>query len=402
MLCNKAPKILPGFAAESVISDQDLLLLILLRLPIRSLLKFKSVSKRWLSLISNPHFSHRRSSSHPPAPSGIFLPRPCPNFSPEYDFLSLSTNSPRAPFESIDFTERKQGTGTVQILQSCNGLVLCGSTNRNHSRRDYYVCNPTTKQFTTLPELRTGTIFGLNLAFDPSRSSNYKVVCVRDSDSFANNYQIEIYSSRTGPWRPCQGVFAAPISMRFHDGVYWNGAVHWISTWENCLYFDLREERLHELPMPRVPDGWEERRTVYAGNCGGRLRLIEVYDPRGLQFNVYEMEDDRSGWFVKYRIDLHCVSAAFPEVICSEENLELGLFPKFSVLAIIDRSEGDEESYLVVQILGKVVRVNVESGRFERLGLGEQNNGGETGAVYPIIEFGHNDAYLFIESLACV
>lgn len=188
--------------------------------------------------------------------------------------------------------------------------------------------------------------------------------------------------------------------MRFDCGVYWNRAVHWISTGENCLYFDLYEQKLHELPMPRVPDGWEERRVEYFGNCGGHLHLIEIYEPQELQLDVYEMREDRCGWFVKYRVDLRCVSVAFPKMIPSEEELEWGFLNKFSVMAIVGGVEVDEESYVVLKVDEKVVRVNVESGRFESL-VEIENGEGISTFIVPV-GFGQIDAYLYIESLACV
>lgn len=44
----------------------------------------------------------------------------------------------------------------------------------------YYVCNPTTKQFTTLPQINAGdnkSILGINLAFDPFKTLHYTVIC---------------------------------------------------------------------------------------------------------------------------------------------------------------------------------------------------------------------------------
>lgn len=190
--------------------------------------------------------------------------------------------------------------------------------------------------------------------------------------------------------------------MRFNSGVYWNNAVHWISTFENCLYFDLREEKLHELAMPRVPDGKEERRVEYFANCGENLYLIEIYEPEDLQFNVYEMKEDRSEWFVKYVVDLRCVAVAFPEMIPSEEDLEWGFLCRFSVMAVVGSGievDDDRESYLVLQVDGKVLRVNVKSGRFENL-VEIENGGGISESIEPV-GFGQIDAYLYFESLAC-
>lgn len=185
--------------------------------------------------------------------------------------------------------------------------------------------------------------------------------------------------------------------MRFDCGVYWNNAVHWISTLENSLYFDLCEEKLHELPMPRVPYGLEERRVEYFGNCGGNLHLIEVYEAE-MELNVYQMQDNHSGWFVKYRVDLRGVSVGFPEMIPSVMDVDMGFFPKFSVAAIVEGI--DQEAYVVLEVEGKIVRVNVESGRFER--LGQIENDGRTSEVPITVGFGRIDAFLYIENLACV
>lgn len=110
---------------------------------------------------------------------------------------------------------------------------------------------------------------------------------------------------------------------------------------------------------------------------------------------MYEVEDDRCGWFVKYRVDLHWVSTLFPKMSAAEE--EMG-FSKFTVLAIVDRSEVDEEPYVVLQSLGKAVRVDVKSGSFERM-VYILNDGGTT--KFPM-GFGEIDAFLYIETLACV
>ncbi|KAL9409366.1 hypothetical protein AB3S75_047707 [Citrus x aurantiifolia] len=59
--------------AEVIGNLDDLLTEILLRLPIKSLLKFKSVSKHWLSLISNPVFCHRLSLTRNQSQAFLFI-----------------------------------------------------------------------------------------------------------------------------------------------------------------------------------------------------------------------------------------------------------------------------------------------------------------------------------------
>ncbi|KAG5607315.1 hypothetical protein H5410_028807 [Solanum commersonii] len=125
--------------------------------------------------------------------------------------------------------------------------MLCSNSLSRLAKTNYYVCNPTTKHYTTLPksvlETENSKIHGISLAFDPAKSPHYKVICVRDSMSSPQHYQIESYSSQTGPWRLSGDPFI--VDVNFSKGVYWNGSIYWISTIGNltCLYYNLDFER---------------------------------------------------------------------------------------------------------------------------------------------------------------
>ncbi|KAH0677762.1 hypothetical protein KY285_025563 [Solanum tuberosum] len=146
-------------SARIVVSIDDLLIEILLRVPIRSLLCFKT--------FDYVHFDKK--------------------------------NPPKPPFKNLKFIKDSSG---ISILQSCNGLMLCSNSPSRLAKTNYYVCNPTTKHYTALPksvlETENSKIHGISLAFDPAKSPHYKVICVRDSVSSPQHYQIEIYSSQTG------------------------------------------------------------------------------------------------------------------------------------------------------------------------------------------------------------
>ncbi|KAG7035550.1 F-box protein, partial [Cucurbita argyrosperma subsp. argyrosperma] len=397
MHSSKAPKITTPFssaAAKSLADDDDLLLEILLRLPIRSLIRFKSVSKRWHSLISDPTFCHRRMTFQPSTPSGILCRPHSRRFSPGFDFVYLHPNPPRVPLESLEPSVPKR---RFVILKSCNGLLL----GRSYRKNDYYVYNPTTKQYKKLPKLqmnKNSTSIYLNLAYDPLRSSNYKVVCVRVLDS--TNFEIKIYSSDSGFWRPCcEGSSKALFILGFSCGVYWNGALYWLRYLENCICLDLCEEKLHRLAIPRASDGWRDRTIKYFGNWCGRLYWIEGVDSESTELIVYEMGDDRGcGWSLKYRVDLQRVCNLFPD---PSSGVRAALNSKFSVLTIVDQSEvgeeEEEEPYIVLLSGGNAIRVNVMSGRFERMQY--LNNGRTANTPHGV---GLIDAHFYIQSLACV
>ncbi|THF94268.1 hypothetical protein TEA_011494 [Camellia sinensis var. sinensis] len=340
-------------SSETVANNDDLLNQILLYLPIRSLLRFKSV----LGGIPNPNN---------PRPSGLFLYRDSHQIHPDFDFLSLlNYESPsKPPFNALTFVH---DPSDLRILQSCNGLLLCRGLH-------LYIYNPTTSQFATLPQpprrvlapLRCYTTFyAYNLAFDPSKSPHYKVVSVNFYCGLPDHYELDIYSSETGIWSPSGDPFTGDVS--FNLGVFWNGALHWISTsGGDSLYFNVDKERLETMPMPPIPDGWEERRLRYFRESRDHLHLIEIYGPHTTQFNVYKMERDYCGWFVKYRVDIDAIPNAFPEMIHSSLDPSDLYYYQFVILDLI-REENDEESFLVLYIPGKVIRYNFRDKSFREL-----------------------------------
>ncbi|CAA7026941.1 unnamed protein product [Microthlaspi erraticum] len=138
-------------SAEIVADLDDVLLQILSFLPVKTLLRSKRVSKRWLSLITNPDFSNRFIKSKHPLPiSGFFLQG---TRGTEYRFVSLddddvASNERVSLSLPLRFADHPAG---MIIMQSTNGLLLCKcSCSSQQFNTNYYVYNPVTKQNTLL------------------------------------------------------------------------------------------------------------------------------------------------------------------------------------------------------------------------------------------------------------
>ncbi|KAA3458166.1 F-box protein [Gossypium australe] len=361
--------------AEAIANNYDLLILILVRLPVKSLLQFKSVSKTWHSIISDPEFSRRLSLDI----SGLIMCKLSYQVNkPEYGFIPLGNKSSTddAPFKYLDFINHPSG---LKVVQSCNGLLLCRSSRYNKNFNcDYYICNPTTKQFVMIPlpanPQDARIVCSLSLAFDHTKSPHYKVVCVRwlnISDDPESNYvscQIEIYSSQTRSWRLSGKPFLAHVYTGFGGGVFCNGAIHWLGAWNNTsFYFNVQEEELRDLPMPPIPDDWEDlRRVLYFGESRNHLHLIEIYRPPTSRFSVYEVESDYSGWFVKYNINLDPLIVAYPGMVRTYLDPSDLHYYAFSIFYIV-REANDEESYMVLHIPEKAIRYSLKDGSFKKI-----------------------------------
>lgn len=134
--------------AVQIAYNNDLLTEILVRLPIKSLLRFQSVSKRWQSLISSPH-SCSRQTTHPRLAAGLFMFSNCINKEeqlPWINFISDLHNGNMVfsgiigPLTSFPFPENRP----CEVLHSCNGLLLIRTPMRYHLRykkKSFYAIN---------------------------------------------------------------------------------------------------------------------------------------------------------------------------------------------------------------------------------------------------------------------
>ncbi|KAK4489372.1 hypothetical protein RD792_005181 [Penstemon davidsonii] len=308
-------------------------------------------------------------------PNGLFY-----SILGQHPYIPFSPQKPRnAPSVNLNFTNNPS---VSTILQSCNGLFLCG----NKRSRTFYVYNPTTNRSTLLPEFRRGFPCGKTLAFDPVKSPYYKVVFVRYIvfDQFVRGltYQIEIYSSEIGGWR-IGGVMKSG-KLQIDKGVYWNGSIHWLSTGlvGNSWRFHVDSQVFDEMPTPPVQLSSYWRGDNYFLESFDHLHFIEP----GTQFNVYEMRRDYSEWFVKYCVDLSPVITAYGVPRGRHQYI-------FTKLALI---RDEKDSILVLRIPEKVLKYDLVDGSFEKLIEFEDYE------VNGILRYLDAEGFQYIESLCCV
>ncbi|KAM7461775.1 hypothetical protein LguiA_029896 [Lonicera macranthoides] len=366
-------------SVDTVGGDEDPLTQILFHLPITSLLRFKSISKHWLS-------------HHKPCVLSYPPPKQCSSASYRLIFAMFIS-----PYQTtrIRFCTFQYHKATFQDAYF-----------RLRSIR-HYIYNPTINQFTTLPQPHYLSLINpqftyataVNLAFDPSKSPNYEVILVYTLPGIY--YEMEIYSSETGLWKRTNESIRLQVNFRL--GVFWNGVINWSGRWGNSLYFNAQEERIGTIPMPPIPEDFGERRLMYFGVSNNHLHLVEIYGPRTTIFNVYEMERDYSGWFVKYRVDLHALMNAFPESISRYLDPSDLRYYRFVIPGLF-RGEDDEDSFLVLHIPGKAIGYRFRDRTFRKLcdfPLGETDI--ECDGTESSLKFnGWFDAFEFVESLSCV
>ncbi|KAF7154597.1 hypothetical protein RHSIM_Rhsim01G0013400 [Rhododendron simsii] len=336
-------------AAELIANNVDLLTEILVRLPAKSAIRFKCVSKQWLSLVSESQFSinHSARNPRPSSTSGLYV-----YIEGTQTFVSLQ--GPRHNLPSISFLDGLRERSTIKVAHSCNGLLLCYINSIEDGYfQQFIVCNPTTKKYTLLPK-PDGLVNGWSgcLVFDPSKSPrHYKVVIVGFSPGPCGPYQIDVYSSKSLCW---EKKFSTRQNL-FGHGVFWNGAIHWLTGDYFLVRFDGDGEEIIAMPNPRSPKNLFEHNIMYFGECGGGLILIQYRLYCSDRLRILELKRDHSGWVVKCRVNLGPLIAAFPEMETRRNYYSHG----FKVLCAV-KGENERGFVLLLAIPGRIVSYNLK------------------------------------------
>ncbi|XP_026400294.1 F-box protein At5g07610-like [Papaver somniferum] len=288
---------------------------------VKSLFLFKSVSKQWFSLISDPYFVHSYSLQRRLSVQGLFLHKNSFTPNPEFEFIKHTSD-----FSCNTTTALLEDLSCLRIEQSCNGLLCC----RNYKQMSfaaaaidgfdsgccYYLSSIAGSVIRMVAVTIMAVMMNTGDAFDPIKSRYYEVVHVLRYSGAEVLYQIEIYNSKTSSWRLSGDLFAKPDDLKFYkSGVYWNGSLHWISSSAEYLRcFDVGGEVLKEIYVPPMTSGKGrgKGKVSYFGEYKGHLHLIFEYDITSNPcFDILEMDTDYKCWNIKYHVNLEVFLEGF-------------------------------------------------------------------------------------------
>ncbi|XP_074283780.1 F-box/kelch-repeat protein At3g23880-like [Silene latifolia] len=170
--------------------------MILPRLPMRSIVRFKSVSKLWYSTLSYSRFSFAQLKFHQSSTTESLLIR---NGNDKFKIMSYDQNG------EIDLVNVKVdfdvGDEDMVLVGTCNGLVCLGS----NSGRLFIVWNPITCQLGKYLETEISDTFGpkclVYWGFGcVSTGDDYKIVrlCM---DMSSHSLTVHVYSIKLDTWR---------------------------------------------------------------------------------------------------------------------------------------------------------------------------------------------------------
>lgn len=251
---------------------EDVVAKILSKLPPKSLLKFRSVSKSWLSLIGSPDFLSKNllnNSLLSPTPtsqnSHLIIKRTVlsPTRKQIYSFLSYDTLDldpciSQIPLHLPPPPPRRQ-TPDPRIVGSCNGLVCIAR------RGSIFLWNPATSALKALPH-SVEYLINVSFGFD-AKSNDLKVLRIynrpvheslnREVQVLRSNREAEVYSISSGCWRKLH--VDVPRNMSFNSPrevmAYIKGVCFWlrmslVENIESIVAFDMTQEVFKSTPLP--------------------------------------------------------------------------------------------------------------------------------------------------------
>ncbi|KAG7574430.1 F-box domain [Arabidopsis suecica] len=236
-----------------------LLMEIVMRLPAKSMVRFKCISKQWSSLISCRYFCNRLFTTVTRLQQQPHLYMCLVDQGGQRVLLSLSSTSPDNTCYVVDQDLSITGMGGF-FLNAVRGL-LCFSV-----RKKACIYNPTTRQLLTLPAIKSGIIaqqgerkdIRYYIGHDPV-NDQYKLVCtIVTSSAFFKNVKSEHWVfvlEAGGSWRkvvPLENYHPhAPATV----GQFIKGSVVHYMAWldmDTCavVSFDFTSEELTTILVP--------------------------------------------------------------------------------------------------------------------------------------------------------
>ncbi|KAH6834197.1 hypothetical protein C2S53_020484 [Perilla frutescens var. hirtella] len=243
---------LPAQESSSCFIPPEIVEEILLNLPLKSLLRFSTVSKSWKSMIFDLGFitRHRTRAALPGRERVLISHEPSGYLTPAASTFPLS---------SISSNEAVDDAATPLIFpflihnfsSDIRLLASCGELRCVKHKRSYFLWNPSMGTYKKLPHPSTkmGSLnhlfeFYLGLGYD-SVGDDYKILKMSRTTS------PELYSLRSDSWK---NIPSLPKKIGNWKYVFAGGELYWVSSADDASVilasFDLSSEKYAEVAQP--------------------------------------------------------------------------------------------------------------------------------------------------------
>ncbi|KAK1282515.1 F-box protein CPR30 [Acorus calamus] len=287
--------------------SQDIILNILSRLPLKSLMQCKCVSKRWYSLINDPILAELHLHRSKCDSINLVICQYRPSITVwEIQIYKLDNESHPQLSSSL-----KTNIEDISSVYSCEGLIcISGSA-------DIHICNPSTRELVTLPRsnsLKESFMHGFG--YSPN-TREYKVVQLMHNKLIDGCSRLlskfEVLTLGTKSWRPIGNV---PYVLHPEKkSITLNGIMYWLTytkkrgfdSQEEIATFNVGDERFGAISGPPDCHAFESMSAISLGVLQGTLCLTCDHFGRRVinhKLEIWMLRDDNvCGWVKQYSID---------------------------------------------------------------------------------------------------
>ncbi|XP_050234395.1 F-box protein CPR1-like [Mercurialis annua] len=241
----------------------DIMFDILTLLPIKSILRFRCLSKYYCGLIDGPDFINYHLNLTKSKSNGLLIFNEVHQDGSIYqlDLDSRFRRTLKLEMQRVPFLKHSCDSNVLygDMFGSCNGLVAM------YNHQGITLWNPSTKSQQLVRKFWTGDIRFDGFGYDAA-ANDYKVVIITKEDS-ETLFRVMIYSLKDNSSTRIQDLETpSPNYDKYYNNlmsVFVGSSLHWVvipreepmSVYHNILLaFDLRNRQFNEVLQPTIAD----------------------------------------------------------------------------------------------------------------------------------------------------
>ncbi|KAM7497687.1 hypothetical protein LguiA_022101 [Lonicera macranthoides] len=310
--------------SDFLLLPSEIFIEILIRLPVKILLRCTSVCKSWYSLVTSPYFitthlKHNNNNANNQILLRSFFGDNCYLGIDHYSVYRDNDTFDKladldVPFSCID--------GCFRVIGCSNGLIFFSDDEFGY-KQTMYLWNPSIRKFVTVPRPRV--TFDSKRSFDhavgfgfDAAANDYKIVrlvYVKSNNIKVPPPEVELFELSTGSWRSINAGDFKYVAENQTPHAFLNGVIHWTGYEKGDLpklivSFDLQNEELGAIMLPPEVPGITPSSYLRVATFRDTLSLIQRSIHIDYYYCIWVMKDYgvAKSWTKEFAIDVKGLS----------------------------------------------------------------------------------------------